>query len=598
MPDRELFFGTSGPHDAEVVLVGESWGEREEALQRPFVGTSGAELDRILAECGIQRDEILCTNLIAGRPHANETFRFFLPKASNPNAKRVGGLIPSDSAIAEVRRLYRQLAASPRTLVIATGNWSLWGLSRRSGTSVVRESNGRRVPEELQTYVPTGILNWRGSMIYCEPHSEFDPSPELSKIKLLPIIHPAAIMRDWPLRAPTVHDLKTRVPLALKDDWRPQCVITHSPPSFQTTISVLSRWLNNLEAGKVLWLSNDIETLQHRFISVMGFADSPTYAICIPFISEVTEDGSIISYWNCEEETQIISLLRRILRHPNVRIIGQNYIYDTQYIQHWLGITPQLAHDTMLAQNVVFPGTPKDLAYLSSLYCKYHWYWKDDVKDWDRLPNLQQLMDYNCIDNMRTFEIGMEQMDYIRAIGQEEQMKFKMQTNRLCLRMMNRGVRIDTKKAGDLQYQLMNAQEIFYRELLGIIPQDMVKPHDKKGKKVFWYSSPKQTQELFYNILGMDVVRHRKTGSPTVGKEALMVLERKYPEFTGLFRRLDYAGSVTNTLGVVKTPIEPDGRMRCSYNPGGTETHRLSSSENVFGRGTNLQNLTKGEEDD
>jgi DNA polymerase I-like protein with 3'-5' exonuclease and polymerase domains len=125
----------------------------------------------------------------------------------------------------------------------------------------------------------------------------------------------------------------------------------------------------------------------------------------------------------------------------------------------------------------------------------------------------------------------------------------------------------------------------------------MVKPHTKKGDK-FWYRSAKQTAELFYDILGMQVVNNRKTGNRTVGKEALMVLERKYPEFTGLFRRLDYAGSVDNTVGVIQTPVEPDGRMRCSYNPGGTETHRLSSSENVWGRGTNLQNLTKGEEDD
>ena len=77
-----------------------------------------------------------------------------------------------------------------------------------------------------------------------------------------------------------------------------------------------------------------------------------------------------------------------------------------------------------------------------------------------------------------------------------------------------------------------------------------------------------------------------------------MVLERKYPEFTGLFRRLDYAGSTANTANVIQTLVEADGRMRCSYNPGGTETNRLSSSENVFGWGTNLQNLSKGEEDD
>lgn len=45
-------------------------------------------------------------------------------------------------------------------------------------------------------------------------------------------------------------------------------------------------------------------------------------------------------------------------------------------------------------------------------------------------------------------------------------------------------------------------------------------------------------------------------------------------------------------LGVLRTPLDPDGRMRCSYNVVGTENGRWSSSKNAFGRGTNLQNIT------
>lgn len=45
-------------------------------------------------------------------------------------------------------------------------------------------------------------------------------------------------------------------------------------------------------------------------------------------------------------------------------------------------------------------------------------------------------------------------------------------------------------------------------------------------------------------------------------------------------------------LGVLRTPLDADCRMRCSYNVVGTENGRWSSSENAFGRGTNLQNIT------
>lgn len=45
-------------------------------------------------------------------------------------------------------------------------------------------------------------------------------------------------------------------------------------------------------------------------------------------------------------------------------------------------------------------------------------------------------------------------------------------------------------------------------------------------------------------------------------------------------------------LGVLRSPLDADGRMRCSYNVVGTENGRWSSSENAFGRGTNLQSIT------
>ena len=217
--NKPLYYGTTGPQDAKIVVVAESWGEREAVFQQALVGPSGAEFDRILYEAGIHRSTVLCTNLIAERPHGNETWRFFLPKNSHPHARRVGGLIPSSMVESEMRRLYMQIADRPRDLVIAAGNYSLWGLSRCTGSQVIRESNGRRVPEDLQTYTPTGIMDWRGSMLYLDRHEAYGP-PGAPATRLLPIIHPAAIIRQWSLRDVTIHDLKTRVPQALKQDWR------------------------------------------------------------------------------------------------------------------------------------------------------------------------------------------------------------------------------------------------------------------------------------------------------------------------------------------------------------------------------------------
>jgi len=69
--DRELFVPGDGPVDADVMLVGEAPGGNEVAQGAPFVGQAGQQLDRILEETGVGRDEIYVTNLVKVRPPEN-----------------------------------------------------------------------------------------------------------------------------------------------------------------------------------------------------------------------------------------------------------------------------------------------------------------------------------------------------------------------------------------------------------------------------------------------------------------------------------------------------------------------------------------------
>lgn len=586
MTEDELWFGTSGPRDAEIVIVGESWGYEESVEKRPFVGQSGNELTRMLAEAGIDRSKCLLTNVAAIRPPGNEMWRLFHPTDSPSNLGTMRGLDPTSQVRSELDRLQKQIYSYERKVVLALGNYALWALTNCTGTNKLRSSNNKPIPSEQQPLVPTGIGNWRGSMWHVEVGIG-------KRIPLIPIIHPAAIMRQWSQRAVTVHDLKCRVPKALRGDWRhyPPPVF-YAPPTFEQAVTKLQSWLVQADRGVKMRLAEDIETSK-GFITCVGLADSVNFAMSIPFV-RVQPDRSFTSWWTIEQETTIISLLRRINRHPNILVEGQNFIYDTQYFIHWLAVEPKLDFDSMLAQNVLFPGTEKRLDYLSSLYCHYHWFWKEDHKEWNLSGTIEDLLVYNCWDCVRTFEVCSVQRDVLRQEGQEEQMRVKMQINDLSLRMMKRGVLIDMKRRGSISGELMVALTELEKQLEYIVPQSLVAP----DAPTRWYRSDKQTRELFYDIFAFDIVKDRKTGRPTVGKEARQSLARKYPEFTGLFERLRIYGSAENTHNVVNAGLDSDNRLRCSYNPGGTETHRLSSSKTPFGRGTNLQNLTTGEEDD
>lgn len=53
-----------GPLDAKVMLVGQNPGAKEDKIGRPFVGRAGKFLNKVLAQNGINREELFVTNLV------------------------------------------------------------------------------------------------------------------------------------------------------------------------------------------------------------------------------------------------------------------------------------------------------------------------------------------------------------------------------------------------------------------------------------------------------------------------------------------------------------------------------------------------------
>ena len=59
----QTVFG-EGPSDAQIMLVGEQPGNREDLAGHPFVGPAGVILDRALADAGVDRAHIYVTNAV------------------------------------------------------------------------------------------------------------------------------------------------------------------------------------------------------------------------------------------------------------------------------------------------------------------------------------------------------------------------------------------------------------------------------------------------------------------------------------------------------------------------------------------------------
>src|SRR5882762_181827 len=104
----QAVFG-EGPQHAQVMLVGEQPGDKEDLAGKPFVGPAGSMLDRALQEAGIDRKKVYVTNAV-------KHFKFV------PRGKIRLHQKPNTSEIKACRQWYeRELASIKPDLVVAMG---------------------------------------------------------------------------------------------------------------------------------------------------------------------------------------------------------------------------------------------------------------------------------------------------------------------------------------------------------------------------------------------------------------------------------------------------------------------------------------------
>jgi DNA polymerase len=138
-----------GAKDAEVMMVGEQPGDREDIEGHPFVGPAGRVLDKGLEEAGIPRDDVYITNVVK---HFRYKARGKRRIHQKPDRWHVGACLPwLEAELAVVK---------PEVLVLlgATAAQALLGSSVRIG-----RDRGRKMDSDLANVVtitthPSAIL--------------------------------------------------------------------------------------------------------------------------------------------------------------------------------------------------------------------------------------------------------------------------------------------------------------------------------------------------------------------------------------------------------------------------------------------------------
>lgn len=552
-----------GPSDARLMIVADCVSYRD--LQRKTI-LDDREFDKMLSEAGVMRQHCFVTALIREQVYG-QSFEAQCPpnkKSVQPRHKLLHNRHVEPLVLDALARLNRDIDLVKPKIILALGNGPLFTLTGK-----------------------WGIKSWRSSIL---PYT----TPSGHQCHVIPTYTPSHIYAQWKDRGTAVHDIRKAATLSRLDG----AIVPPSynfliEPSFPQVVSTLNTLLSRLGMGRQK-LAVDIET-RNGHIACTGIAWSKSDAICIPqlraVVGEMPNWQSRIHYWREEEEAFITHLLYRVLTHENVEVVGQNFIYDTQYFHRWLCFAPKFKRDTMITQHTLFNVMPKGLDFLSSLYCEHHVYWKDESKDWDPKLGERQLWAYNCMDAVRTYEIDDVQMALVESMTPSwpklpEVLEFQQQMFWPVLQTMNVGIRPDSEAATRISKELADAiaeRQAWLTEVVGY-------PLNPK--------SPKQMADFFYTQLEQRKVLKRGTGSPTCDDAALDKIVAREPLLRPVVARI----SELRSLNVFKSTFidaetDTDGRIRCSFNIAGTKSYRFSSSQNAFGSGLNLQNIPKGDED-
>lgn len=345
-----------------IVLLGEALGTNEVIVGAPFVGTSGIELLKMLDEVGIiefsaedksflsryynegkpelidmiwrMHPEVYRTNVFNLHPPGNDLSEFCGPKAEAipgyPPLVKGKGLIRAEFK-PELERLADELVDLDPNLIICLGNSALWALTGK-----------------------TGVMRLRGTTM--------ESTLLATGFKLLPTYHPAAVLRQYELRATTIADLsKAKRESEYPEVRRPRRMIWIDPE-----IPDLETFYANYIIHSDL-LSVDIETAGTA-ITCIGFAPSENVAIVIPFTDARKKTRS---YWpTLEDEQKAWRFVHKVVTNPSIPKLYQNGLYDIAFKLRSMGLpTYGATEDTMLLHHSLQPEALKGLGYLGSLYC-------------------------------------------------------------------------------------------------------------------------------------------------------------------------------------------------------------------------------------
>ncbi|NBU44031.1 MAG: DNA polymerase I [Betaproteobacteria bacterium] len=341
--------------------------------------------------------------------------------------------------------------------------------------------------------------------------------------------------------------------------------------------ATFDRWLERIRSSGLTALDTETTSLDEMQAQIVGISLSvqPGEAAYIPLAHAGPDAPEQLPL------SEVLERLRPWLEDPNAHKLGQHVKYDRHVLaNHGIEVRGYV-HDTMLQSYVLEVHRPHGLASLAERHVGRSGLSYEDLcgKGAHQISfsqvDVARATQYSCEDADMTLDVHgvlwprLQADDRLRAVYELE-----IASSEALYRIERQGVLIDAATLAAQSAEL--GQRILKLEQ---------EAHEIAGKP-FNLSSPKQIGEIFFNQLGLPVVKKTATGAPSTDEEVLEKLAEDYPlpakilEHRGLTK---LKGTYTDKLAGMAHPRT--GRVHTHYAQAVAVTGRLSSND------PNLQNI-------
>lgn len=337
------------------------------------------------------------------------------------------------------------------------------------------------------------------------------------------------------------------------------------------------QWMQRLQAAELVALDTETTSLDEMRAEIVGisFSVQAGEAAYIPLAHAGPDAPEQLPL------ADVLARLRPWLEDGKRHKLGQHIKYDRHVFANH-GIEVQgYAHDTMLQSYVLEVHKPHNLSSLALRHTGRSGISYEDLcgKGAHQIPFAQVPVDkaaaYSCEDSDQTLDVHNALWPLLQA---DDKLRFiyelEIASSETLYRIERNGVLIDAPTLAAQSHAL--GQRIVQLE---------TEAYEIAGQP-FNLSSPKQLGEIFFDKLGMPVVKKTATGARSTDEEVLEKLAEDYPLPAKLLEHRSLSklkGTYTDKLAQLANPRT--GRVHTHYAQAVAVTGRLSSND------PNLQNI-------